>query len=282
MTISGTWKNSYGSVMALSEISDGLRVGSYSSSTGSTGKYHVLGWAAPETAAHGRALALAIFWRSFAGGPSDPSWHWVSGMSGQRIDQHGVANLVLMHAMVATDDFPNLAPVGTYLDKLTFVPGDSEEAAERDSEGAIEAIEAILSAGGEHSPVSGSWRCAQRPDTALEISGVDESTGAVRARLETRAGSFDCVGFADPRGDEGRASRPQPGRPDRVGPFGEDGSMALPVPVGFARARDRRPGTATARESRNRLEDHLRADDGNGHGFPKGLGLLISAATSSP
>lgn len=122
MTLNGVWQNEYGSQMSLTVYGGNLVYGTYSSSTGSTGKYMVIGYqqAADPTPAAGQAVALAIEWHSIAGGSGDPSWNWSSGLSGQLSIQNGKESLVLAHAMVASSDFPGLCKAGTYIDKLTY------------------------------------------------------------------------------------------------------------------------------------------------------------------
>jgi hypothetical protein len=122
-SVTGVWENSYGSIMTLSQTNAGNVWGRYSSSTGSTGVYNVVGWANPvDAGAVGQAVALGIFWRSVNGGTGDPSWHWVSGLGGQLIMQNNVRTLLLMHNMVATSGFPGLCNAGSYLDKLIYTP----------------------------------------------------------------------------------------------------------------------------------------------------------------
>jgi hypothetical protein len=132
MTLAGLWQNEYGSQMDLGLFNDNLIMGTYSSSTGSTGKYMVIGLqaTADPTANAGQPVALAIEWHSIAGGQGDPSWNWSSGLSGQLSLQNGQESLVLAHAMVASSDFPDLCSAGTYIDKLTYtrVSGDAANA----------------------------------------------------------------------------------------------------------------------------------------------------------
>lgn len=122
MTLSGVWQNEYGSQMSLSVSGSNLVIGNYTSSTGSTGKYMVIGYqqTANPTPSAGQAVALAIEWHSIVAGQGDPSWNWSSGLSGQISIQNGKEALVLAHAMVASSDFPGLCSAGTYIDKLTY------------------------------------------------------------------------------------------------------------------------------------------------------------------
>lgn len=122
MTLQGTWQNEYGSQMSLNVASGGYVYGTYVSSTGSTGKYIVVGYQQPNepTSSAGQAVALAIEWHSILGGQGDNSWNWSSGLSGQISLQNGQLSLVLGHAMVASSDFPGLCKAGTYIDKLIY------------------------------------------------------------------------------------------------------------------------------------------------------------------
>ncbi len=122
MTLVGTWQNEYGSQMVLTQLDTNLVWGNYSSTTGSTGKYMVIGYQQPgnPTPQAGQAVALAIEWHSIVAGQGDPSWNWSSGLSGQISIENGKESLVLAHAMVASSNFPGLAAAGTYIDKLTY------------------------------------------------------------------------------------------------------------------------------------------------------------------
>ncbi len=122
MALNGIWQNEYGSQMTLSVYSGGLVLGHYASTTGSTGKYCVVGYqlSANPTLKAGQPVALAIEWHSIAGGSGDPSWNWSSGLSGQLSIQNGKESLVLAHAMVASSSFPGLSAAGTYIDKLIY------------------------------------------------------------------------------------------------------------------------------------------------------------------
>lgn len=131
MTLNGVWQNEYGSQMSLTVYGGNLVYGTYSSTTGSTGKYMVIGYqqTADPTPTAGQAVALAIEWHSIAGGSGDPSWNWSSGLSGQLSLQSGKEQLVLAHAMVASSNFPGLCNAGTYIDKLIYYRvSDSPEA----------------------------------------------------------------------------------------------------------------------------------------------------------
>ncbi|WP_136162537.1 avidin/streptavidin family protein [Sphingomonas flavalba] len=162
MTLAGTWQNEYGSQMVLSEINANLVWGQYSSTTGSTGKYMVIGYqqtANPKPAA-GQAVALAIEWHSIVAGPGDPSWNWSSGLSGQISIQNGKESLVLAHAMVASSDFSGLAAAGTYIDKLTYFRTATapDGAGQRPQNGAALA-----------DPLQGTWESADGTMLAIQV-----------------------------------------------------------------------------------------------------------------
>ncbi len=192
MSVGGVWTNSYGSVMELQQLVGGMVTGTYRSSTGSTGEYYVVGMAdaGDPTPELGQCVALAIYWRSFTGGKGDPSWHWVSGLSGQLDVSGAVPTLYLMHAMVATCDFPGLAPAGTYIDKLIYTP-KQDAAPGTAPEFVIEQPEA----GGD--PISGLWVCREDPSLRLELALNNPSAGYVTGNWYTAKEQALALGFTD-------------------------------------------------------------------------------------
>jgi len=192
MSLTGTWQNSYGSVMSLTQFADGLVSGQYSSTTGSTGRYWVVGCAdtSEPSATKGQAVSLTIFWRSIEPGTPDPSWHWVSGLGGQVVIDNGVSTLILLHALVATDDFPGLAPPGTWLDKLVYLPKTDIDAA------SVDALPAARpSAAGD--PLDGHWVCEQDASLSLQLAVVDAAIGLVDGSLQRATGASRIWGFTD-------------------------------------------------------------------------------------
>jgi hypothetical protein len=189
MSLSGVWQNSYGSVMDLTQHDDGLVTGRYRSSTGSSGTYNVLGFAAPDapSATLGQPVSLTIFWRSTEAGRADPSWHWVSGLGGQLTLPDGGPALVLLHALVATDDFPDLAPPGSYLDKLTYHPAAATAA--------LPAVRPSRRAGTASDPLDGRWICEQDPTLSLQLSVIDATFGTVQGTFGPAA--LPLYGFTD-------------------------------------------------------------------------------------
>lgn len=125
----GKWDNTYGSQLTIkSQTTEGVLIGSYASSTGSTGLYNVVGWT-QETAANGnQSIAIAIYWKSITGGTPDPSWHWVSMMTGNvYYDTGGKPTIEFLHAMTTSEVFPAVDVVipGRYGETLTFTPSSN-------------------------------------------------------------------------------------------------------------------------------------------------------------
>lgn len=192
MSVQGIWVNSYGSTMDLI-VNDNYINGIYRSSTGSTGVYFLLGYQqqSDPTPSKGQAVALAISWHSIEPGPPDPSWHWTSGLSGQLSIQKEGPTLVLAHAMVASDAFPNLAPIGTYIDKLTYT-----RKAERPDKAV--AVSVPQDGASQADPLSGTWRS---PDGTIMVLAVypyeDGALGWVFGNVRTPAGTFEVSGVTD-------------------------------------------------------------------------------------
>jgi hypothetical protein len=192
MTVQGLWQNEYGSQMSLAAYPGGLVFGTYSSSTGSTGKYYVVGWqqAAEPTSAAGQPVALAIDWHSITGGQGDPSWNWTSGLSGQLSIQNNAQQLVLAHAMVASSDFPKLCRAGTYIDKLIY---------QRVSEAQPQALERPEGGAAAADPLAGTW---QSSDGAvllmLQVQPAPDSMfGWVSGKVQAGGGTFLVEGVTD-------------------------------------------------------------------------------------
>lgn len=175
MSLSGLWTNEYGSRMELWAQDDGVILGRYASSTGSTGEYAVCGYAGPGPAGPmaGQPLALAISWHSIVPGPADPSWDWCSGLSGQISLRDGAPVMVLTHALVASSDFPGLAQAGTHIDRLTYHRiGDA---------GASPALPLATVTG--NGPLAGTWREANGAEIDLTLipdGGFDRVQGHLR------------------------------------------------------------------------------------------------------
>lgn len=188
MSFTGKWINGYNSVMTLTQALDGTISGSYSSTTGSSGEYYVLGYANPAdpTPTVGQPAALSIYWKPYNVVPADPSWHWVSGLSGQMILASDASpSLVLLHAMVATCDFPKVpATAGTYVDKLVYTPYTPGTAV------ATLAPKIARPAAAAADPVSGTWVCSN-PQVTLSLQTV------VAGRYGQLSGVIDIPGHLE-------------------------------------------------------------------------------------
>jgi hypothetical protein len=187
--LQGTWKNEYGSTMVLSSNqTNGFVYGTYSSSTGSTGQYYVFGFYNPNPASGmGNAAGLTIYWRSFAGGPSDPSWHWVSGLGGQVVADGTGNTMILNHAMVATTAFPGLCTAGTYVDKLNYKRVSTQTA------GPIPTLQPA----NVSDPIEQVWICDQIPSVQLKVQIAIPASGQVVGTFTTPSGTYQCAGFTD-------------------------------------------------------------------------------------
>lgn len=191
MGLTGTWINVYGSKMQLWQSDDGEVVGIYSSTTGSTGRYYVWGFMDPQPSdTVGQSVSLSIYWKSIDGGTGDPSWHYVSGLSGQLVTVSGTPNLILIHNMVSTDVFPGEVPyTGNFLDKLVYTPSSTQA-------GKAPVLQA--KAKETPSPINGVWKCTQIPGLILEMALQDAQYG-ILAGIQLSGGSgLKLVGFADP------------------------------------------------------------------------------------
>lgn len=193
MSVTGKWINSFGSVASLQQDSMGSVVGVYTSSTGSSGAYWVLGFTDPNPPGDGtgQSLALSIFWRSFQGGTGDPSWHYVSAFSGQLITLNNVPTLSLVHDMVATTPFPGVVPVtGNFMDKLLFTPytGGNPAPAQWPPK-----FTRPAAANG----IGGYWACVQNPAMKLTLMVEDETSGYVIGSLNTAGVIVALAGFTD-------------------------------------------------------------------------------------
>lgn len=195
MSLAGVWENEYGSRMRLGGSGSGVH-GDYASTTGSTGRYLVLGHqgGGPATPEGGVPVALAISWHSLAPGLEDASWHWVSALSGQiRRDEDGAERLVLNHLLVASCDFPGLSPAGTFLDKLTYR-----------RVGAPAALPPPAIGPALDHPLAGPWQGGGIGLMLRLASGAEGRLGLISGQVTCEGRALDLTGFVDLRG-------PQPG-----------------------------------------------------------------------
>jgi len=97
--IGGTnWINSYDSKLYIGPIAeDGTFSGNYSSTTGATGDYPVVGVADPSPIGDTQTISFSVSWKSRVG-RYDPSWHDVSSFTGLvKLNQTGKPCLKLNH-----------------------------------------------------------------------------------------------------------------------------------------------------------------------------------------
>ena len=178
--VAGTWTNDYGSVMTL-EVTGQQVNGRYQSSTGSTGHYLITGclMGAGASRTRNQPLALAINWHDLGDSKQDPSWNWVSGLSGQlSITDQGDA-LTLSHLLVATSDFPELANRGSYIDKLVYRRIKKQSLLTPSVDNQPLPIESAL---------AGRWVTSDGHSLVLNVySDSKRQVGSVR-------GTFTCVG----------------------------------------------------------------------------------------
>ena len=201
LSVAGTWKNDYGSVMTLT-VTGNLVSGIYQSSTGSTGRYAITGYQPDFCPAQEKGLpvALAIEWHSLGDEPPDPSWHWVSGLCGQLHSITGEDRLELSHLLVATRDFPDLANQGTYIDKLSY---------RRVAEEILEPVHpAPALALAPDNPLNGTWLAAGGFRLDLHVRASSQHAfGCVSGTLTTPTERAEVAGFTDINAGTGGLSR---------------------------------------------------------------------------
>ena len=200
LSIAGTWKNDYGSVMTLTATGS-VVTGSYQSSTGSTGRYAITGYQASTAPSQekGRPVALAIDWHPLDEQQADPSWLWVSGLCGQLHQIAGEDRLELSHLLVATSAFPHLAKPGTYLDKLSYRRVTDEAIA------LLPVAPTLVSK--QDNPLNGTWLAPQGHQLKLHVrTSSQPALGHVSGTLTTPAGPVEISGFTDVDADAGGLS----------------------------------------------------------------------------
>jgi hypothetical protein len=178
--------------MMLSELSPTILAGTYSSTTGSTGEYFVVGFQASSdpTTGLGQPVSLAIAWHSIGPGPSDQSWHWTSGLSGQISIQDESERLALSHAMIASCDFPGICSAGNYIDKLNY---------ERISDEAPKVRALPTKGDGSGTELVGTWIAPD--DASLTISSVtaraENAFGFIEGQMVCHGNTSPIYGVTD-------------------------------------------------------------------------------------
>ena len=82
MQLAGRWENEHGSIMEIT-VENGKIEGLYSSHTGDTGTYRVLGLADPNPKDGSQTFAFAVSWHPLDGHDDGAGGHWVSAFVGQ-------------------------------------------------------------------------------------------------------------------------------------------------------------------------------------------------------
>lgn len=189
-SVAGTWKNDYGSVMTLTLSGQHVH-GTYHSSTGSSGRYEVTGFASGPGATHAlnQPLALAIEWHAVDEQTADPSWHWVSGLSGQLSATDTGDVLTLSHLLVASSDFPGLANRGNYLDTLVYHRVTPQPDCE--SSACIESLPT-------DNALAGDWVADEETTLTLTVeSDRQHRFGRVKGRFTSGGVVAEVAGFTD-------------------------------------------------------------------------------------
>lgn len=186
--LNGSWVNSYGSKMDLSVVDNGGIVGQYSSTTGSTGIYSVIGQCSPDKPIESKGLAvvLSIYWHPINAEAPDESWHWVSTYCGQLL---GTGELSVTNSLVATCDFNGFS-AGDYIDKLTFqkvssTPDPFMPSLNSESEGVT-----------SNNPINGEW-VGVSPDVQLGLTVTNSDYGLVQGIVEYQNTIITLKGFTD-------------------------------------------------------------------------------------
>lgn len=192
MSLAGTWQNEYGSIMTLA-VEGAAAAGTYASTTGSVGRYEVLGTqiGADPDGHRGQAIALAIAWHSIGDDRPDASWRWSSGLSGQISIQQGEEVLVVAHSMIASCAFPDLAAPGSYIDKLQYrrVPGNTVATPVQAPDRSAPPIADSL---------AGTWATEDGIAMTLEIRPhARGGFGYLTGRIDFGYGSAQVAGFTD-------------------------------------------------------------------------------------
>lgn len=186
--LSGVWTNSFGSTMSL--FVEGTQIiGTYSSHTGSTGEYRLIGRSSKATPSKelGQSLAISIYWKNIHDGVKDESWHWSGTMCGQlQLD----GTMTLTNAIVVSVAFENYKK-GNYIDELVFHKSSQLTQAEvaAITHHFIPQKTTRLSY-----PLTGKWI---DDTTMLDISDVHPISGYTQAQFVTPDIQLTLFGFID-------------------------------------------------------------------------------------
>ncbi|MFC1235943.1 avidin/streptavidin family protein [Vibrio sp. F74] len=188
--LAGMWVNSFGSQMSL--VIDGTTLrGTYSSHTGSTGSYLLVGSCSAYQPSKelGQSIAMAIYWKNIEDGVKDESWHWAGSMCGQlQLD----GRMTLTNSIVVSVPFESFQK-GNYIDELVFTKADD---AEQPDISIIKNGLMDLQSDTKAYPVAGKW-VGLDDDIALDVYQVDVKTGLTKAMLTTADTDVPLLGFID-------------------------------------------------------------------------------------
>ncbi|BFM51431.1 avidin/streptavidin family protein [Marinomonas sp. THO17] len=189
LTLNGVWQNSYGSLMTLEVNQSGQIVGEYSSTTGATGTYLVIGYSQPRNPSSdlGQAVVLSIFWRPIDQPAGDDGVHWMSTYCGQ-LSAEG--ELTVINTLLTTTPYNKFAP-GDYVDKLVFTK-TSEQGKPVFSNAGIK--------DSNDNRINGEW---QREDglAKLSLNIQNQTYGFISGVLTLAGEDIAMLGFTDTYAD---------------------------------------------------------------------------------
>lgn len=172
--------------MQLSTVNNQI-YGTYSSHTGSTGVYLLVGncsSAAPTDAA-GQNLAFSIFWRDTQGNKPDDSWHWAGAMCGQLLAD---GQMTLSNTIVVSVPFEQYAK-GNYVDELVFTK--QSEQSDLDIPKLFKSTEPKAA---QAQSLVGTWA---NQTSQFTIQAGNMQTGLAKASLSQQGRALQLLGFID-------------------------------------------------------------------------------------
>lgn len=200
--IIGSWVNSYNSVLTIESHSQetGIFKGIYSSSTGASGKYAVIGfspYAGNFLETQNIPISLTIYWKKLSGGKITPDQEWTSTMSGLLLkDKSGNLRLQMLHSLNASIPLKavEIDQIGRYTETLIFLPKTTDLIEEDEIvvieemkiENQIPEIDINL--------LTGKWT-ANDFESILEILNVDLQTGSVIGTYQNNLGTVPLSGY---------------------------------------------------------------------------------------
>ncbi|MCE2594785.1 avidin/streptavidin family protein [Motilimonas cestriensis] len=194
-SLTGTWGNKFGSTMSL-YAQDERIIGIYSSHTGSTGEYLLVGNCSNNSPSDqlGQSVAFSIYWRNILPGEADPSWHWSGSMCGQ-LQING--SMVLTNSIVVSVPFETYQK-SNYIDELEFTR--SKELSQPQKE-AINKHFLSHQTSGKDTPtlptrLTGTWD--NNPmQTSIKILPANALSGLTKAILTISGNEIELLGFTD-------------------------------------------------------------------------------------